>query len=579
MTNVDPRGSATGEIVHPQPGTNVAEQLRIVAMERPEQIAIVRPGADPHNLGRQDWISFAELNYDVDCIARGLRELGISSQTRIVLLVRPSSDFIALVLALLRSGGVMVLIDPGMGLTNLLACLDAIRPDGFIAMPRVQAARTLLWGRYPNAKINVTVGPSWFCAGTTLGDVRKLGERGQAGLPATKPYDPAAIIFTSGSTGPPKGVLYHHAIFTAQVAQLRELYGISAGQIDLPGFPLFGLFNCAMGVTTVLPEMDPSHPARVRADKIVAAIHAWKVTQSFGSPAMWNRIGRYCQTRQLRLPSLKRIFSAGAPVPAHVLRRMKAAIHPEGKFYTPYGATEALPVSSIEATEVLGETQEATDQGAGVCVGRRLGSLDWKVISITNAPIASLQEVAELPQGHVGELIVRGPAVTTQYTTSTEATRWAKISDGTNFWHRMGDLGYLDAKERFWFCGRMTHRVTTRQGLMFPLCCEALFNVHPAVNRSALVGVGPPGKELPVLVVEPTPGTMPRRAASRKQLTTSLRQLASQSSQTQNIEHFLFHHSLPVDVRHNAKILRDELAHWATSQLKFKLRSVPDDPV
>ena len=78
----------------------------------------------------------------------------------------------------------------------------------------------------------------------------------------TSPDDPAAIIFTTGSTGPPKGVLFSHRNFDAQVDQIREFYDIRPGEIDVPCFPMFGLFNSAMGVTTVIPDMDPSRPAR-----------------------------------------------------------------------------------------------------------------------------------------------------------------------------------------------------------------------------------------------------------------------------------------------------------------------------
>ena len=135
--------------------------------------------------------------------------------------------------------------------------------------------------------------------------------------------------------------------------QIRDFYDIQPGEIDLPCFPLFGLFNCAMGVTAVIPDMDPSRPAQVDPAKIIEAVRDWNVTQAFGSPAIWDRVGRYCEQHGVRLPTVRRVLSAGAPVPVEVLRRMKACIHPEGDIHTPYGATEALPVASISASEVL----------------------------------------------------------------------------------------------------------------------------------------------------------------------------------------------------------------------------------
>src|SRR5262249_3228965 len=144
----------------------------------------------------------------------------------------------------------------------------------------------------------------------------------------------------------------------------------------------FGLFNGAMGVTSIFPKMDFSRPARVDPRNIVAAVDDWHPEQAFASPAVWNVVGRYCEQNQIRLPSLRRVMSAGAPVTAEILKRMKECIAPEGDMHTPYGATEALPVASISATEVLTETEQRTWQGAGVCVGRRFGGMNWRVIRI-----------------------------------------------------------------------------------------------------------------------------------------------------------------------------------------------------
>jgi acyl-CoA synthetase (AMP-forming)/AMP-acid ligase II len=386
-------------------------------------------------------------------------------------------------------------------------------------------------------------------------------------LATTKADDPAAIIFTTGSTGPPKGVLYRHGNFDAQVVQIRDFYGIRPGEIDLPGFPLFGLFNCAMGVTAVIPDMDPSRPARVDPAKIIEAIDDWNVTQTFGSPAIWNSVGRYCQQQGVKLPTVRRVLSAGAPVPADVLQRMKACIHPQGNVHTPYGATEALPVASISADEVLGQTAEKTRQGAGVCVGRHFPGIQWNVIRIVDGPIVSLAEAEVLPPGDMGELIVHGPVVTRQYITRIESNATGKIVDREAVWHRMGDSGYLDRQGRFWFCGRVAHRVLTLDGPMYPVCCEAIFNQHPAIYRSALVGIGSPGTQRPAIVLEPNKGLMPRTANATRALLAEIQKLGRDNPLTQRIEHFLLKAALPVDIRHNAKIFREKLAVWATSRL------------
>lgn len=593
---------------------NVASRLSATARTMPDAVAVVEPsGYDRQGKRRYRQVSFRQLDEDSDRIACGLGRMGIRQGTRMALLVRPGVDFIALVFALFKAGAVAVLIDPGMGRRNAIRCLAEVEPEGFVAGGLVQAIRSLLASRFPKARYNVTVGRRWFWGSVTLEQlrrqvpadrpqaeatqVRSTGfSRNSAGTPpeggttndafptacgvapaatpaelggaAIGPSDPAAIIFTSGATGPPKGVLYCHGNFEAQVDEIRQQYGICPGEIDLAAFPLFGLFNCAMGVTTVIPDMDASRPARVDPRKIVEAIDDWKVTQTFGSPAIWDRVGRYCQEHSIRLSTVRRVLSAGAPVPAHVLERMKSCIHPEGDVHTPYGATESLPVATLAASEILGETWQRTRQGAGVCVGRKFPGIRWKVIAAVDGPILSLSEAQELPAGQIGELIVRGPVVTREYLTGPGANLRGKIPEGSDVWHRLGDVGYLDDAGRFWFCGRMVHRVLTARGPMYTIPCEAIFNQHPAICRSALVGIGPPGSQQPVIVLEPQRGRMPRRPAEREALLGEIRQLAGTSPLTEGIERFLLHPSFPVDIRHNAKISREKLAVWAARKAR-----------
>jgi olefin beta-lactone synthetase len=298
------------------------------------------------------------------------------------------------------------------------------------------------------------------------------------------------------------------------------------------------------------------------------------VTQAFGSPALWNVVGRHCEQHKIVLPTLRRVLSAGAPVPPHVLRRMKNAIPPDGDVHTPYGATESLPVASIAASEVLSQTAAKSAEGAGTCVGRRFPGMEWRVIRITDVPIATMDQAEVLPHGEIGELIVQGGVVTTEYVTRVDANALHKIKDGDKFWHRMGDVGYLDSaagnddrSQRFWFCGRKSHRVMTERGTLFTIPCEAIFNQHERVYRSALVGVGPPGRQRPVIIAEPWPEKRPRDKRDEKQLLKELREKGAKHAHTSAINDFFLMETLPTDIRHNAKIFREKLAVWAAKKL------------
>jgi acyl-CoA synthetase (AMP-forming)/AMP-acid ligase II len=552
---------------------NVALRLAQTAEISPDRIAIAEPqGRTAHGQIRYRTVTFRELNHDSNQLAAALRALGARPGMRLVLMVPPSIDFIALVFALFKAGVVTVLIDPGMGRKNILRCLAETNPEGFIAIPLVHALRTALRGRFPRARLNVTVGRRWFWGGATLSQLRA---RRVESLPplATRGDDPAAIIFTTGSTGPPKGVLYRHENFDHQVTEIRDFYGIQPGEIDVSGFPLFALFNAGMGVTTVIPQMDATRPASVDPRNIVDAVNELQATQAFGSPALWNVVGRWCEQTGATMPSLRRALSAGAPVPLHVLRRIKGAIAPEGDVHTPYGATESLPVASIAASEVFADTAPRSAAGAGTCVGRRFPGIQWRVIRMVEGPLPTIEQTESLPPGEIGEIIVRGPVVTREYVTGVDANALHKIADGATFWHRIGDVGYLDAaaedpSARFWFCGRKAHRVQTATRTLFTIPCEAIFNQHPPIYRTALVGVGRPGEQVPVIIAEPWPEHWPTSAAGQQRLLAELRECGQGHEHTREIEHFFLMKALPVDIRHNAKIFREKLAVWAAQQLQ-----------
>ncbi|NJM06669.1 AMP-binding protein [Candidatus Gracilibacteria bacterium] len=190
--------------------------------------------------------------------------------------------------------------------------------------------------------------------------------------------------------------------------------------------------------------------------------------------------------------------------------------------------------------------------------------MDLRIIRISDAPIAEWDDTLLLSSGVVGEIVVSGAMVTKTYVNRPDATALAKIADAGRVWHRMGDLGYLDAGGRLWFYGRKSHRVETALGPLYTEPVEKVFNQHPRVYRSALVGIAAQhGLKTPVLIVEPEAGQMPKTAEERARFVSELRILGADYSMTAAISRFMFHPSFPVDIRHNAKIFREQLAEWA----------------
>jgi acyl-CoA synthetase (AMP-forming)/AMP-acid ligase II len=546
---------------------NIAAPLAAMAEAQPQTLAIAEPfGRDRHGRLRYRHYTYRELDAESNSLARGFEQIGIRRGVRTVLMVKPSLEFYALTFALFKIGAIIVLIDPGMGTRNLGVCLKEAAPEAFVGIPKAHAARVLLgWGR-DSIHHCVTVGRRLGWGGSTLEQVRQRGSDSHMSILAdTRADEIAAILFTSGSTGVAKGAVYTHGIFAAQVEALRRLYGIEPGEIDLPTFPLFGLFGPALGMTTIIPQMDATRPAHVDPRKILEAVHFFGVTNLFGSPALIQRVGRYAEAHGVRLPTLRRVISAGAPVPWQAIQRFAGLLAEGVQVHTPYGATEALPVSSIGSDEILAETRRQTAEGAGVCVGRPVEGMTIKVIRLIDEPIPTWSEDLELPQGEIGEITVRGPAVTASYWNRPQSTTLAKIADPVRggFYHRMGDVGYVDAAGRLWFCGRKSQRVMTTEGTLFTIPCEGVFNVHPAVNRTALVGIARNGVIAPVLCVEREKGSSP---LSDEELRRELLALGARHPHTRSIRTILYHPGFPVDIRHNAKIFREQLARWAAEQ-------------
>ena len=544
---------------------NIAAILPRMAAERGEQVAMRCPGSRGlDGFARHDLtLSYREMEDRSNAIAAGLQWSGVTRGMRTVVMVRPSPEFFLLMFALFKMGAVPVLVDPGIARSALKRCLEEAGPAAFIGIPLAHAARTVLgWAR--SSRINITVGRRWFWSGPTLAQVEAVGAGAGSQLADTTPDEMAAILFTSGSTGLPKGVVYRHRHFVAQVDLLRVAFDVQPGGVNLPTFPPFALFDPALGLTSIIPDMDPTRPASADPRKLLHAIERFNVDQLFGSPALMEVLANHGAP----LPGIRRVTSAGAPVPAAVVAKMRALLPDDANFWTPYGATECLPVAVIEGRE-LQSTREDTEHGAGTCVGHPVPPNLVRIIGISDGALPEWSDSLEVAQGAIGEITVVGPSTTDDYFRRPEATALAKIhealpDDTQRIVHRMGDLGWFDAQGRLWFCGRKSHRVLTELGGLYTEQVEPVFNVHPDVRRTALVGVGEKGHQQPVLCVEMRAGV---DKAAHPRILAELEKIGQGFAHTGRIDTFLVHPKFPVDIRHNAKIGREILATWASAQL------------
>jgi olefin beta-lactone synthetase len=367
------------------------------------------------------------------------------------------------------------------------------------------------------------------------------------------------VKLISGSTGEPKGVFLPHRVLQAQVRTFRELFGVAANDVVLAAFPALILLGPGLGCPVVLPEIDARRPAAFDPEKLAGTIRQYGTTHSFGSPAIWGPLGKHLEERGASIPTMRCIAMGGAAIGLDLLDRFEGRMAPGAEAAAPYGATEAVPVTMVYAGEIRAAREEGA--GPGILVGRPVQGVEARILRISDAPLG---EAVPLPAGEIGEIAVRGDIVAPGYFGRPDADALAKVPDAGGTWHRMGDLGFLDDRGRLWFCGRKSERVETNLGPLYSACVEPLFASDRRVHRVALVGLGARPEQKPVLVVEPAPGHWPRTARARRALAEAvLAGGASGPPEVRAIREVLFHRKLPLDIRHNAKVLRGELAQWA----------------
>lgn len=537
---------------------NITSYLSRNALSFPDKPAMLHP----------ERISFKDLDQEVDRYAAGLISHGITKGTHTVLLVSAGLEFFIICFALFRIGAVPILIDPGMGRKAMVRALAGSGATALIGVPKAQMLRLFYPGSFKSVR-------KWVNTGMTKipGSISSRDLRLQIKLPGVQTKmradETAAIFFTSGSTGPPKGVIYQAGMLEAMVKMLEQHFQYGPEDIDLCTFPLLGLFVTCLGSSLVVADMDPLKPAKLKPQKIINNLNDFECTQMFGSPMIIRRLNEYSIEHRVKLKSLRRVISAGAPVPIEIQNDFLKLTDNKAIVHAPYGATEALPVTDILSNDSIYQDRDNINYDNGICVGSPLPGLEVRIISISDKPISSWSDNLCQPTDVIGEIVVKGPHITQEYKNNPQANSLSKIHDeaGERQWHRMGDLGRLDRNGLLWFYGRKNHRVETDQGSLYTIPVEAIFNQHPMVKLSALVGIGTSSGEFqkPVIVVQP------QESISRKEfskLLVDLNLLADGNAMTKGLKHFIRHNNFPVDPRHNAKIFREKLAKWAERKIK-----------
>ncbi len=541
---------------------NVADQITDKAIEMPYKRAVVMSRCSLFSLHYfYEHYTFIDLEKRINQFAHRFQKAGVKKGDKVLVFVKPSVDFCAYTFALFKIGAIPVLIDPGMGLKNVLSSIESIGARVLLGIPAAHLIARIFREKFKSIELYLCTSKiSVFSKSMTSHIDSEISLFDSVVMDKD---DMAAILFTSGGTGVPKGVVYSHEIFIEQTSLLKKSFGLTHDDIDIPGFPLFALFTLSMGMTSVIPDMNPSKPGMSNPQKLLKNIMDQGATFVAGSPAIWTKLADHCLENRITLPSVKYLVMFGAPIPVSLHEKFKKIL-PAGTTYTPYGATECLPVCNISGKEILKKFGQTILEGNGTCLGKPITEVDVKIVKFVDGEITE-DNFELLPVGEIGEIIVSSKVTTRSYFNMPEKTKLAKIHIENNFYHRMGDMGYFDDEGNLWFCGRSSHFFSIGSKKFFPILFETVINQHSMIRKSALIKNANKAK----FVIERVDGKTTMTAREKESFDSELKTIVIES-QFKNFQfEYYLHKKLPVDVRHNIKIDRLALTRWA-QQLEDK---------
>lgn len=529
------------------------------SIANPETLAVV------DSTSGQRSISFGDFNEQITQLAVGMLLHGIQPGARVAVMVTPGVDLCLAVYGCWRLGATVVLVDSGLGRIGMQRALQSANPAFLIGIDKALIAAKVL--RWPGKRIAIASRSAIQTRGLNIEtDLHTLIHRGKGqAAPAFPTAETvAAIAFTSGSTGPSKGVIYQHHQIQAQRDALMGLYEITSDDRLVAAFAPFALYGPTMGITSIVPDMDVTAPGSLEAHSLADAVKRINATLVFASPAALVNVvatqDTLATTQRAGCSAVRLVLSAGAPVRAKLLESA-SSIFDSADFHTPYGMTEVLPVADISLSElqqIAADDSAVNALGEGVCVGYPLPD-----IKVMIDPVNAFGEPTDEPAstaGLMGEIIVQAAHARQGYDRLWHTNHLSSQPAG---WHRTGDIGTLDSAGRLWVAGRLGHIITTPSGALAPVDSEQRIETLSGVAMAALVGVGPPGTQVVVAVLQTTSNAHKAGEASLD-LSDDVRAVVAEGI---DIAAVLVISKLPVDRRHNSKVDRSAVAHWATRTL------------
>ncbi len=498
---------------------NITQLLLKAERRNPGKVALVFD---------QKSITFSELMNQVKMCANMLEDRGLKPGDRAILMIPMSVELYITLLAVMYCGATAVFVDPWMNLKQVAMFAKFAEPTAFIGIPKSHILR-LFSKDLLTISLTISTGNS-FCgipAKFSLSSMKNYQSSRE--VTAVDLDDSALISFTSGSSGIPKGANRTHRFLLAQYNGLTAELTYSDNDVDMPIFPVFTLRNLAAGVTSVIPLIDFKNVANIDANLINRQIQQNQVNLITASPPFVDQLAQLKNP-----PKLAKIFTGGAPISNEQINDWHNKF-PGCEIDIIYGSTEAEPVAHISSFERLKYANSV-----GFCCGKLTKLLNYKIVKICNHPITEeLLEEMTLNNGEIGELIVVGEHVGTDYFRNPLAVKENKIVTREAIWHRMGDTGYFDENGYFFLTGRV-HSTLVKNGQL----------IHAQLLESQVKKSVPSAKRVAAVQID-------------QEVVVVVQGKKESSIENKEIDRVIYtNKKLPLDPRHNSKVDYAILKSW-----------------
>lgn len=438
---------------------NISEHFFNTAKDFPDKLAIVDV---------KENITFGALKSEVEETAHYFRVKNIQKGDRVLVFVPMSISLYRIVLALFSIGAVPVFLDEWVGKKRLKVCCQEANCKAFIAPQKIRFLGLFIREvRAIPVKLNV-----------------QKKRKGAFQLTSVKTNDPALITFTTGSSGIPKAGVRSHVFLNEQFRVINKEVNPSHDDVEAVSLPIMLFLNLAFGCTSLIARLKKTKNSTPNWESIFSQYSTEKVNRLTCSPAEIITFSNYLSAQKKSLPIIRQIFTGGGPVFPNQAEIIQNAF-PQAEICIVYGATEAEPISTISAKDLI-EDQKLKNKG--LKVGTIHENISLKILSLEQKSSEITSEEFEkscLQNGEIGEIIVSGTHVLNTYLNQETVTQ-NKLKVDDTLWHRTGDSGFVE-NETLYLTGRVAQLIFREDKILSPFVIENILQNHPAIEVGTLI--------------------------------------------------------------------------------------------